>query len=171
MTAAQKRLKDKPGAWQRAAILKRFQELLYAQQERFRLYLEVLDKQGDTIERGRVEDSIVYVEIAEKIVMEIFSIQKVMGPLEAMYRAAYPGSYAGTGYGLSEEAAGIQRLISVLEQLKTEAVGRSKRNKALLAKWMTALRFDIQALRKNPYTGRRSVYSSAGMSSLLDMQG
>ncbi|MDR3334656.1 MAG: flagellar biosynthesis protein FlgN [Treponema sp.] len=159
MVAARERLvqpDDEVQTPQRVAVLKRFWELVYAQQERFRLYLVVLDKQRDAIERGSIENIIAYIEIEEKIMAEIVSIRKVIGPLEASYVE-------------SPEEDRIQA--SVLEVLKGEVVIRSKQNRELLGKRMAGLRSEIQALRKNPYTGRLSVYADPGVSSFLDMQG
>lgn len=160
MTAAQERLvqPDKVQTQQRVAVLKRFWELVYAQQERFQLYLVVLDKQRDAIERGSIEHIIAYIEIEEKIMAEIVSIRKVIGPLELSYVEI-----------LGPEEDRVQA--SVLEVLKGEVVIRSKRNRELLGKRMAGLRSEIQALRKNPYTGRLSVYTDPGVSSFLDMQG
>ena len=73
---------------QRVAVIKRFKELLKAQRDRFQSYLSALDKQKDVIERGTADDLMRHVELEEKIVADIFSIQKVIDPLEEMYRSA-----------------------------------------------------------------------------------
>ncbi|MFP3042456.1 flagellar biosynthesis protein FlgN, partial [Treponema primitia] len=77
----------------RVAILKRFREMLRAQRDRFQEYLNVLDKQQDVIEKGDTEALLSHVELEEHIVSDIFNIQKVINPLEDMYRAvtAQPG--------------------------------------------------------------------------------
>jgi hypothetical protein len=151
----------------RVAVLKRFRSLLQAQRDRFRNYLDVLDKQKDLIENGRAEDLIVHVEMEEKIVADIFSIQKVIDPLEDMYRAAVTGN---DGLGTAH-AGDVPSLKAALEDLKNEAVIRSSRNKELLSRRMMELRSEIKALRSNPYAARRSVYSSAGTASFVDIQG
>jgi hypothetical protein len=148
----------------RVAVLKRFRELLQAQRDRFRAYLEVLDKQKDTIEQGDAGDLTAHVELEEKIVADIFSIQKVIDPLEDMYRAAYAPEAAG-------EAADLPSLKTALEGLKAEAVVRTRRNKDLLSKRMEAVRSEITALRKNPYAKRRSVYAGAETPALIDIEG
>jgi hypothetical protein len=147
----------------RVAILRRFRELLQDQRDRFRAYLEVLDKQKDVIEQGDTEALISHVELEEKIVADIFSIQKVINPLEDMYRAVYSG--------ISPEASEVPDLKSTLENLKTEAIVRSERNKELLLKRMTELRSEIKALRENPFARKSSIYSGAGTASLIDIQG
>jgi hypothetical protein len=144
------------------AVLKRFRELLIQQRNRFREYLEVLDKQKDVIERGSAEDLITHVEMEERIVADIFSIQKVIDPLEAMYDAAYPER---------SEAADLPDLKAALEGLKTEAVVRSERNKELLSRRMAELRSEIKLLRKNPYAIRRSLYTGHESAVLVDIKG
>jgi hypothetical protein len=148
----------------RVAVLKRFRELLLAQRERFRSYLEVLDKQKDVIEQGSTEDLIAHVEMEEKIVADIFSIQKVIDPLEDLYRAAYAEN---SGPVPGE----IPNLKAALEGLKNEAVVRTGRNKELLSKRMTEIRSEIKGLRANPYAGRSSIYAETSAPSMIDIKG
>jgi hypothetical protein len=160
----------------RVSILRRFRELLKAQADRFRQYLEVLDRQKDVIEEGNAEDAAAYVEFEEKIIADIFSIQKVIDPLEAMYRAAYPLSGKGrkrrAKQASAEDAAGIPDLKTVLEGLKSEAASRVERNKELLSRRMAAIQTEITAIRKNPYSRKsRSVYGEVPSPSLLDIEG
>ena len=68
----------------RVDVLKRFKELLKAQRDRFHTYLDTLDRQKDVIEQGSAEDLLKHVELEEKIVADIFSMQKVIDPLELM---------------------------------------------------------------------------------------
>jgi hypothetical protein len=157
----------------RVAILKRFRELLKAQRDRFREYLEVLDKQKDLIEQGGTEDLISHVELEEKIVADIFSIQKVIDPLEDMYRSFAPEALK-TGHpqgDLPRKDSDIPDLKSALEGLKREAVVRAERNKELLSKRMAELRSEIKSLRGNPFAPRRSVYGGDDSASLIDIKG
>ncbi|GHV87212.1 hypothetical protein AGMMS50255_5080 [Spirochaetia bacterium] len=150
---------------QRVAILKRFRSLLTEQRDRFRSYLEVLDKQKNVIETGSAEDLLSHVELEEKIVADIFSIQKVIDPLEEMYRAV--------AVDKPEGGNDVPSLKSALEGLKTEAAARTTRNRELLSRRMTEIRSEITALRNNPYVGsaRRSAFSGAGTASLIDIKG
>jgi hypothetical protein len=154
---------------QRVVILKRFKELLKAQRDRFQAYLDVLDKSRDVIEQGTADDLIRHVELEEKIVADIYSIQKVIDPLEAMYKAARLESPAGSKP--PRDGGGVPELKAALEGLKTEAVARAGRNKELLSKRMTELRSEIKNLRSNPYTKRRPGYSDAAPPSLVDIKG
>lgn len=155
---------------QRVAVLRRFRTLLQQQRDRFRSYLEVLDKQQDIIATGSAEELLSHVELEEKIVADIFSIQKVIDPLETMYQAVFPGA---RGFQRSEGADDVPDLKAALEDLKKEAVLRSTRNKELLSRRMVELRSEIKALRENPYAAnaRRSAFSSGATASLVDVEG
>jgi hypothetical protein len=166
----------------RVVILKRFRELLQAQREKFRNYLEVLDKQQDVLKQGSPDDILSHVELEEKIVADIFSIQKVIDPLEDMYRVAYPeragervstpgGALTGAGTDGKEPAFEVQNLKNALEDLKNEAIFRSERNRALLANRMSEIHSEIKRLKQNPYNEKRSVYSESGPPSFIDIQG
>lgn len=144
----------------RVAVLKRFRELLVEQRNRFQEYLVVLDKQKDVIETGDADALLSHVELEEKIVSDIFSIQKVLDPLEDLYRASFP-----------ERETEVPKLKEALEELKNEAVQRSQRNKNLLSEQMDKLRNEIKTLRNNPFAARRSVYDNSGAASILDIKG
>lgn len=144
----------------RVGILKRFRELLLEQRNRFQEYLVVLDKQKDVIETGNTDALISHVELEEKIVSDIFAIQKVIDPLEDLYRASYP-----------ERETEVPKLKAALEELKNEAVQRSKRNQKLLSERMEQMRSEIKTLRNNPFAARRSVYDTSGAASLVDIKG
>ena len=158
---------------QRVAILKRFKTLLTQQRDRFKNYLELLDKQQNVIESGSPDDLLTYVEMEEKIVADIFSIQKVIDPLEDMYHAISRGNFSSADYITSsnkvhskDEVSGIK---ASLEELKNEAVMRSTKNKELLSKRMVELRSEIKHLRNNPYAKRQI---NRDMSpSIIDIQG
>lgn len=144
----------------RVAVLKRFRELLVEQRNRFQEYLVVLDKQKEVIEKGDTDALLSHVELEEKIVSDIFAIQKVIDPLEDLYRASYP-----------ERETEVPKLKAALEELKNEAVQRSQRNRNLLSERMDKLRSEIKTLRNNPFAARRSVYDNSGAASLVDIKG
>jgi len=176
----------------RVAILKRFRELLCQQRDRFRQYLTVLDKQKEVIENGDTEQLIAHVELEEQIVGDIFAIQKVIDPLEAMYQVAFPAgsavvvgtaSAAAVGNSGAGTLPGFNRvngpvtlqgdvpdLRAALEELRSEAVIRSGRNKDLLAKRMEELRQEMRTLRSNPYAIHRPSYSD-NSAVLVDIAG
>jgi hypothetical protein len=157
---------------QRVAILKRFKTLLSQQRDRFSSYLNLLDKQQSIIESGSAEDLLTYVEIEEKIVADIFSIQKVIDPLEEMYYTVISSNnIPGKAHAESRDEVG--GLKASLEKLKSEAVIRSTKNKELLSKRMLELRSEIKTLRNNPYAAnaRRSSFGDTNTASLIDLKG
>jgi len=162
---------------QRVAVLKRFKILLTQQRDRFRSYLDLLDKQQNVIESGSAEDLLSYVEIEEKIVADIFSIQKVIDPLEEMYNQIcvrdISFAHATENDRMEETDREVPNLKASLENLKGEAVVRSTKNKELLSKRMMELRAEITALRNNPYvvSNKRSSFGSANTSSMVDLRG
>jgi hypothetical protein len=143
---------------QRVAVLRRFRALLTEQRDHFRFYLEELDKQKEIIETGSAEQLIAHVELEEKIVADIFAIQKVIDPLDEMYRAAGRPGVAGD----------VGDLKSALEGLKKEAVIRSGRNKGILSRRMAEIREEIKSLRANPYRSRGNYSAPAA---LIDITG
>jgi hypothetical protein len=144
---------------QRVAILKRFKDLLFQQRDKFQEYLTVLDKQKDVIENGSADDLLTHVELEEKIVGNIFSIQKVIDPLEAMYKASFP-----------QRESDVPSLKAALQDLQNEAATRSKRNQEMLSKRMAEIRSEIKLMKGNPYAKRPS-YSSENSASLIDIKG
>ena len=158
---------------QRVAVLKRFKTLLTQQRDRFRSYLDLLEKQQNVIEAGTAEDLLSYVEIEEKIVADIFSIQKVIDPLEEMYYSVISRQNPGVIQAKAENSDEVHGLKASLERLKGEAVIRSTKNKELLSKRMLELRQEIKVLRNNPYAagGRRSSFDETNKASLVDIQG
>ena len=169
----------------RVAILKRFRELLTQQRDHFQQYLGVLDKQKEVIEEGNPDDLIAHVEIEEKIISDIFAIQKVIDPLEKMYQTNFSAS-AGNPFfrdntaknntisdrtnPLPGEDGEVPSLRQALDELKSEAIIRSARNRELLAIRMEELRQEMKTLRSNPYAIHRSVYSQES-AALLDIKG
>lgn len=130
---------------QRVAVLRRFRELLTEQRDRFRSYLEELDKQKDIIETGSAEQLLAHVEMEEKIVADIFSIEKVIRPLDEMYRGL-----SAAGQGTSDHETRVRDLKSTLDNLKKEAALRSGRNRDILSRRMLEIREEIKTLRAKP---------------------
>ncbi|MDR0456372.1 MAG: flagellar biosynthesis protein FlgN [Treponema sp.] len=147
---------------QRVAIVRRFRELLIQQRERFHNYLAVLEKQQDVIKTGSAEELLAQVELEEQIVADIFSIQKVIDPLEDMYRTTVPFSPADD----------VPALKVALESLKNRAISQFAYNKDLLSSRMAELRTEIKELKNNPFVGAaRSLYQNSVTASLVDIEG
>jgi hypothetical protein len=160
----------------RMAVLKRFRELLKTQRDRFAQYLETLDRQKNVIEQGQPESLEAHVALEETILADIFSLQKVIDPLEDLYREVYPLKKAIPRKGLaapeaSSAASDIPDLKSSLESLKAQAIIRVRENKELLSKRMLELRQEIKTLKSNPFARNRSPYGSTPAPSMIDIQG
>ncbi|HSV55509.1 MAG TPA: hypothetical protein VLH39_00185 [Magnetospirillaceae bacterium] len=145
---------------ERRNLLLRFRELLRRQRDKFRSYLEVLDHQRTDIESGDVDALVSHVELEQGIVGEIFAFQKVIDPMEDLYRAAYP----------SAAEDDIPALKVTLEELKTEVMLRNENNRRLLKQRMDLLRHEIMSVN-NPYARKKSVYADAGEAGLVDLKG
>lgn len=151
---------------QRVALLRRFRELLVEQRGKFERYLEVLDHERSDIESGDVDRLVAHVELEEQVVSEIYTFQKVIDPLDELYRTAFAAS-PGTANG---DRADVPALKGALTELRNEVVRRNAENRALLGARMELLRSEITRF-KNPLASRKSVYAGAGEGSLVDISG
>jgi len=163
---------------QRVAVIKRFKELLIQQRDRFRSYLSVLDKQQLLIGYGSADEITAHVELEEQIVADIFSIQKVIAPLEIMYNAASAAKGAAADPGSCDNLGtfitinDVPELQATLEDLKNQAVVRSLRNRDLLSSRMEEINSDIQTIKNNPFLSkaRNALYQNVSPS-LVDIMG
>ena len=148
---------DEPA--QREAILSRLKELLHQQIEQFRNLTIVLEKQQAAIESGNEEAILAYIEIEERFLADIFSIQKAIDPLEIMYRPPPEDS--------------VYTLKSTLEEIKNQVISQSKHNKSQISGRMAEISGEIESLRNNPLAiaARRSLYYNTGIASLIDIEG
>lgn len=148
----------------RKAVLRRFRELLVQQREKFERYLLVLDHERTDIETGDLDKLVSHVELEQEIVSEIYTFQKVIDPLEELYRASYEAAEG------APEAAEFPALKQSLVELRGEVLARNAENRVLLKRRMETLRTEIDAVHR-PMAGRRSVYADSGSGSLLDIKG
>lgn len=145
---------------ERVAVLKRLKELLSRQRTKFENYLVVLDHEHTDIEGGNVEAMTAHVEMEQSVVQEIFTIQKVIDPLEDMYNAAYPT-------GESE----VPLLKTTLETMKQDVLKKSESNRALLRERMDSMRQEIAELKVGAYKRPNRVYGGNDRSgSLIDIK-
>jgi len=133
---------------ERVAILKRFRTLLEEQRNKFREYLVVLEKQAEMITTDNVDAIVHHTEIEQSIIAEIYTIQKVIDPIEVMYRDIHPET----------SDTEIPKLKTDLEHLRKEVIAQNGKNRELLKSHMTVLRQQVVSLR-NPYAKRSSVYA------------
>ena len=146
---------------QRVETLKRFRELLVKQREKFSAYLSVLDHEKNDIESGDVDALVSHVEIEQAIVTEIFTFQKVINPLEDMYREAYHVAHIPSD---------IPQIQANLEDLRGEVLKKNQENRVLLKQKMSLLRQEIAGLH-NPFKKAKSVYGSSPEPTMIDIRG
>ncbi|MBO4508342.1 MAG: flagellar biosynthesis protein FlgN [Spirochaetaceae bacterium] len=152
---------------ERIAILRRFRKLLEEQRNKFREYLEVLEKQQSAIEKGDTEAMLAHTELEQQIVANIGSLQKVITPMEKLYESK---SAQILGDGKSEEAKFIPHLKTDLIKLQQEVLMRNRQNCDLLRTNMAEMK-NRMAMFRNPYKNSRSIYATDRTASLVNLQG
>jgi flagellar biosynthesis/type III secretory pathway chaperone len=122
------------------AVLKRLREMLARQRQKLGDYLQLLECEGDSIERGDTERLLAQVGMEKSLIADLFTLKKVIEPLEGLYQAAYPAG--------SEES--VPKLQNLLEDMGTEIIVRNARNRQRLRERMEELRAEIAGLRAWP---------------------
>lgn len=159
---------------ERIAILHRFRKLLEQQRNKFREYLEVLEKQQSAIEKGDTEALLAHAELEQQIVANIGSLQKVITPMEKLYeRKSAPvfGGPDGSGAGsTSDDTKYIPHLKTDLIKLQQEVLMRNRQNCDLLRSNMAEMKTRMAMIR-NPYKNSRSIFANDRTASLVNIQG
>ena len=140
---------------ERVAVLKRFRSLLEQQRLKFREYLTVLEKQEKSISDENTDAVLQHTELEESIIAEIFTIQKVIDPLEYMYTNI-----------CKNEHSDIPHLKTDLDDLQKRVLAQNKRNRELLQTHITGFRQQIASL-KRPYAHKESIYASTTRTAAL----
>ena len=73
---------------ERVAVLRGLKELLSEQRAKFREYLTVLEKQETSIASEDMEKLYAHTELEQNILGNISNLQKVIKPMEALYKDA-----------------------------------------------------------------------------------
>ena len=148
---------------ERVAILKRFRHLLEQQRNKFKEYLVVLEKQEEGI---KSEDDTVIVaqaELERQIVSNISNLQKVIVPIETMYKEK--------GITLTAEIPQIQK---ELTELQEAVLTQNEKNQSLLKEHMEELKSRISNFSNpkfNPYAKNTSIYSQkTSTPSIIDVE-
>ncbi len=124
---------------EKVAVLKRLRGMLVQQKEKFQAYLGLLEKQEQSITGGNAEKLLEQVELEKTIIADIFTLKKVITPLEDLYHAAYPRAEST-----------VPKLQAALEDMGQQVVARNAKNRALLKEKMETLRREISTLRAWP---------------------
>jgi flagellar biosynthesis/type III secretory pathway chaperone len=136
---------------ERVALLRKFRSLLEQQRNKFQEYLNVLEKQQDSINSQDAEKLLAHTELEQQVVRNIASLQKVIVPMQKMYKAAVPMAHTA-------EEASIANIQNELNTLQDKVLKQNQINRDLLRVHIETIRSQIQNF-KNPYKNVRSVYS------------
>lgn len=134
---------------ERVALLKKFRELLQQQREKFREYLNILEKQENSIETENPDALLAHTELEQQVVSNIVNLQKVIVPMSDLYNARG---------GNSNSEKSITDLQNDLSSLREKVLAQNAKNRDLLRVHITQIRTKINSLC-NPYKNARSVYS------------
>jgi len=140
---------------ERVAVLKRFRTLLEQQRLKFHEYLTVLEKQEKSICDENTDAVLQHTELEESIIAEIFTIQKVIDPLEYMYTNI-----------CKNEHSDIPHLKTDLDDLQKRVLAQNKKNRELLQTHIIGLRQQIASL-KRPYAHKESIYAGTARTATL----
>lgn len=149
---------------ERVLVLRRFRSLLEMQRKKFYDYLEILEKQQDSINAENADIVASHAELETQVVEGICNLQKVIVPMAKLY---YGGTAGGVKSGsVAAEDERVREIQSDLNRLQTQVLAQNKKNRALLKSYLVHLREQIDAFQ-NPYAGRQSVYAAAAASGAL----
>jgi hypothetical protein len=147
---------DEAAIQERIHLLKRLRNMLEIQRDKFRSYLNVLDKQEISIKSGDSKALEAQAAMEQQLVREIMSVQKVIEPLDSMYSRMYP-----------EKQSEIINLQSSLRHLQDQVLRRNQENRELLSRQRDELKKQIDALRLP--RANRSVYGRQSAASMVDI--
>jgi hypothetical protein len=139
-----------------AAVLVRLREMLVRQRDKFASYLHVLECEEDAIREGDAERLAACVELEGSVIADIYTLKKVIDPLQDLYQAAVPG-----------REPTVAELGSTLERMSAEVIEKNAANRALLRRKMDEMRQEIASLRRWPRPP--SAFAAAAAPSLVDI--
>lgn len=138
---------------ERIAVLKRLRYLLEEQRNKFKEYLTVLEKQQTSIDTEDSEALIKHSELEQQIVKNISNLQKVIVPMNKMYK-----TIAKTSNNLENPDAEISKIQNELADLQQKVLTQNKINRDLLRVHLENIKRQI-ANFNNPYKTSKSVYA------------
>jgi arsenate reductase-like glutaredoxin family protein len=147
-------------AQDRVAVLRKLKEHLLSQRNKFREYLILLEQEEIDIEEGDYLKLKFHTDMEKDILSGLSAFQKVIDPLEEMYRTLHPKDET---FREDEDLLTIRK---TLHSLQTEVQKRNRRNRQLLSERMVELKAEILAIRR-PVLGNTQFASPAP--SLIDI--
>ena len=113
----------------------------------------VLESQEGRIEMEDGDSIMAHAELENQIVKNLASLQKVIVPIQGMYKAIMPGVPA-------RDNASVEQLQLDLANLQKQVLAQNERNRSLLQSQMSKIKNQLGNMNlMNPYRGRSSVYA------------
>lgn len=144
---------------QRVAVLKRFKALLQEQRKKFSDYLVVLETQERSIHEENIDALVHHTELEQSIIGDIFTIQKVIDPIEEMYRLGMP----------DKDDTEVVRLKSDLNKLQSQVMGQNQKNRELLQSRMADLRQEMISIKPDYRYSKQALSKQEVSASLVDI--
>jgi len=138
---------------ERVALLRRFRTLLEQQRGKFREYLNVLEKQQDSINTENPEALLAHTELEQQVVKNLSNLQKVIVPMRKMYNAI-----SEKAVNEREEQQSIDAIQNELSDLQNKVLKQNQINRDLLRVHIAQIKTQINNF-KNPYKNLKSVYA------------
>ena len=149
---------------ERISILKRYKSLLEQQRNKFREYLKVLEQQQNKIGNASTEELFAHTALEEKIMENIVSLQKVIVPMNELYKNSNRTA------GFIEGDVAISSLQADLNTLQEKVLVQNTKNRELLRSHLGQIRKQLNTFR-NPYAYSHSVYApKEAVASLVEIQ-
>lgn len=149
---------------ERVRVLRRFRSLLEMQRKKFCDYLEILEKQQDSINAENADIVASHAELETQVVEGICNLQKVIVPMAKLYDGGTAGGVKSGSVAAEDER--VREIQSDLNRLQTQVLAQNQKNRALLKSYLVHLREQIDTFQ-NPYAGRQSVYAATGTAGAL----
>jgi hypothetical protein len=148
---------------ERISVLARFRQLLEDQRKKLQDYLYLLEKQEKTILSDNTDAAINYCALEQDILENISTLQRVILPIEGMYREIY-----GTQM-VHKDDFEIPKLQANLEKLRRQVQSQNESNRELLRSRLSQVRSQIDTF--NLFRLSRSIYADDTESaSLLEIE-
>ena len=105
---------------ERVAILKRFRSLLEQQKKKFQEYLNILEKQQDSIDSEDTKALAIHTELGQEVASGIANLQKVIVPMSEIYKAV-------SAKNSSEENESVEKIQADLTRLQNEVLEQNQK--------------------------------------------
>ena len=125
-----------PEVKQKKSISIKLRKILIRQLEKYKSYRNLLEQEEKAIIKGDTDKIEVYIQLEHSIIREIYSIQKIIHPLEKSFFKVSP-----------ENEELIEKLHNSIEQMRKQVLLKNKSNRILLKKQLTFLKQEINSLR------------------------